>query len=429
VTGKPYETVIRERIFEPLGMRTSSFTLTEADEPLLARGYDSPAGSPVPFTQIYLRPAGNLHTSPRELGAFVQMLLNWGETAEQLVIDPEYLSNMERPRSSLSAKAGLIYGYGSGIASYSLAGFPVLGHGGGIDGFASAYGYSAARDTGWVVLVNATYAPTAVERLSELAVRYMKRDVEPPAKPVYTVPPGLLDAHAGYYHPEGFRNELLSAITWMTAGATMSPDGNGLVMRPVFGAIERYIPVSNTLFRRERDVTPSRVFTIDESGRAVLLGDGYYGVRTARWRVEMVRGAIFLSLAIVASLPVALLVWLARLAWRWRRGDDGMQAAPGFWPLKVTLCLIPVAALACFGIAMAPQREWGTMNTWTRLTFVGSWAVPLLSLVAVALVAGAWRRGAGRWFSAYATAVTGAALCLSVYLAAWGLVGLRPWAY
>ena len=63
VTGRPYDSVIRERIFDPLGMRTSSFTLTEDDLPLLASGYDSPTGPPVPFTQIYLRPAGNLHTS------------------------------------------------------------------------------------------------------------------------------------------------------------------------------------------------------------------------------------------------------------------------------------------------------------------------------------------------------------------------------
>ena len=409
-------------------MRTSSFSLTEEDVPLLAKGYDSPTGAPVPFTQIYLRPAGNLHTSPRELGAFVQMLLNWGETSEQLVIDPEYLSNMERPRSSLSAKAGLIYGYGSGIASFARGlprARPRRRH------RRIRVRPTATRPRGMRVggAGQRHYAPTAVERLSELAVRYLKRDVEPPAKPDYTVPPGLLEAHAGYYHPEGSRNEVLSAMTWISAGATMSPDGNALVMRPVFGAAERYIPVSNTLFRRERDVTPSRVFTIDEGGRAVLLGDGYYGVRTPRWRVEAVRGAMFLSLAIVASMPIALLVWLGRLAWRWRRGDDGTRDASGFWLLKVTLCLIPVAALAFFGIAMAPQREWGAMNTWTRLTFVGSWAVPLLSLVAVALVAVAWRRGAGRWFAAYATAVTGAALCLSAYLAAWGLVGLRPWAY
>jgi CubicO group peptidase (beta-lactamase class C family) len=429
VTGRPYEAVIRDRIFNPLGMHTSSFTLTDDDLPLLAKGYDSPTGAPVPFTQIYLRPAGNLHTSPRELAAFVQMLLNWGETSDQLVIDPEYLSNMERPRTSLSAKAGLIYGYGSGIASYSIAGYPVLGHGGGIDGFASAYGYSAGRDAGWVVLVNATYAPTAVERLSELAVRYLKRDIEPPPKPTHTATPGVLERHAGYYHPEGSRNELTGALNWIAGGSTLSPESNALVARPVFGSSERYIPISDTLFRRERDVTPSRVFITDEVGRAVWLGDGYYGVRTPRWRVEMVRGVVFLSLALLATIPIALFVWLVRLKLLARHGDSPSYDRPGFWPLKLTLCAIPVAALSFFGIAMAPAREWGLMNTWTRLTFIGSWAVPLLALIASVLVASAWRRGAGRWFALYATAAAGAALCLSAYLAAWDLVGLRPWAY
>jgi CubicO group peptidase (beta-lactamase class C family) len=431
VTGRPYETVIRDRIFNPLGMQTSSFTLTDEDLPLLAKGYDSATGAAVPFTQIYLRPAGNLHTSPRELAAFVQMLLNWGEIGDQLVIDPEYLSNMERPRTSLAAQAGLIYGYGSGIASYSLAGYPVLGHGGGIDGFASAYGYSAGRDAGWVVLVNATHAPTAVERLSELALRYLKHDVEPPAKPEHTATPGVLDRHAGYYHPEGSRNELMGALNWMAGGTTLSTDGNALVSRPVFGTAERYVPISDTLFRRERDVTPSRVFATDEDGRAVLLGDGYYGVRRPRWRVEMVRGAVFLSLALLATMPIALVIWLVRLGLRVRHGGTGTPGhdRPGFWPLKLTLCAIPVSALAFFGIAIAPAREWGLLNTWTRLTFIGSWAVPLLALIASVLVASAWRRGAGRWFALYATAVAGAALCLSAYLAAWDLVGLRPWAY
>jgi len=182
VTGRAYEDVIRDRIFMPIGMTTSSFRLEDSDLPLLARGYDGRRGPPVPFSQIYLRPAGNLHTSARELGTFVQLLLNWGETEKDLVIDPEYLSNMERPRTSLSARAGLIYGYGSGIASRSVAGFPVLGHGGGVDGFVSSFGYSAARDAGWVVLVNADYSESAVDRLSELAVRYLKRDVEPPIR-------------------------------------------------------------------------------------------------------------------------------------------------------------------------------------------------------------------------------------------------------
>jgi CubicO group peptidase (beta-lactamase class C family) len=79
VTGRAYEEIISERIFKPLGMHTSSFVLRDADLSLMAKGYDAPTGPPVPYSQIYLRPAGNLHTSAAELATFVQMLLNWGE--------------------------------------------------------------------------------------------------------------------------------------------------------------------------------------------------------------------------------------------------------------------------------------------------------------------------------------------------------------
>jgi hypothetical protein len=310
VTGRAYEDVIRDRIFVPLGMTTTSFRLEDSDLPLLAAGYDSRRGPPVPFSQIYLRPAGNLHTSAGELGTFVQLLLNWGETEKDLVIDPEYLSNMERPRTSLSARAGLIYGYGSGIASRSVAGFPVLGHGGGIDGFISSYGYSAARDAGWVVLVNADYSQSAVDRLSELAVRYLKRDVEPPKKPEYRANTNFLRSYAGYYQPEGSRNEVLAGLEWLMSGDTLTPDGNGLIARPLLGPVRRLVPTSDTLFRREEDVTPSLVFTTDEDGRRLLLGDGYYGVQTPRWRVEMVRVPVLASLLLIATIPVAVFVWL-----------------------------------------------------------------------------------------------------------------------
>jgi CubicO group peptidase (beta-lactamase class C family) len=430
VTGRAYEDVIRDRIFAPLGMTTSSFRLDESDLPRLARGYDSRSGPPVPFTPIYLRPAGNLHTSPQELGTFVQLLLNWGETETELVIDPEYLSNMERPRTSLSARAGLIYGYGSGIASSSLAGFPVLGHGGGIDGFLSSYGYSAARDAGWVVLVNATYAPAAVNRLSELALRYLKKDVDPPKKPEFPANPGFLRGYAGYYHPQGTRNEILAGLEWLLGGSTLTADGNALVVQPVFGRRQRLIPTSDTLFRRDEDVTPSRVFTTDEDGRRLLLGDGYYGVRTSRWRVEIVRGPVVASLLFITTIPIAVFVWLVGPAIAARFGRPAPRA-PGssFVALKVSLALIPVACLCFAAIGLAPAREWGDPNAWTRLTFLSSGAVPLLSAVAMGLVAGAAVRGVRRWFLAYAAVVTLSGLCVSAYMAASGWIGLRLWAY
>jgi CubicO group peptidase (beta-lactamase class C family) len=139
VSGDTFEERIAEHIFKPIGMTESSFYLTEPDHAKLARGYASRAGAPVAYTPIYLRPAGNLHTTSADLGKFVHVLLNWGELGEDLVIDPEYLSNMEHPTTSLASKAGLHSGYGTGLFNSFVDGFPMLGHNGGIDGFISSF--------------------------------------------------------------------------------------------------------------------------------------------------------------------------------------------------------------------------------------------------------------------------------------------------
>jgi hypothetical protein len=422
VTKRRYEDVIAEKIFRPIGMKTSSFVLTDADTTVLAKGYDSPTGPPVPYSQIYLRPAGNLHTSPAELGLFVQLLLNWGETAEDLVVDPEYLSNMERPQTSISARAGLIYGYGTGIASSSLAGYTVNGHGGGIDGFSSMYGYSTSRDAGYVVLLNGTYSADAMNRLTSLALRYLKRDVEPPAKPEATLEPGVLSALEGYYHPDPGRNQIFAGIDWLTGGRVVRATGNHLTVSPFMaGGPQELVPVSPNLFRRVDDVTPSVYFGQDDNGRLAMMSDGFLAARTPRWRVEVVRTAELGSLAIIATVPFLFVVWLIHLR----------AARPrGFWTLKIALVALPVSLLALASMLFfAPAREWGLQTAWTWTTFLGSCALPIAALAALVLTLDAWQKGAGPWLRGYALAASVAGLLVSSFLAAAGLIALRPWVY
>ena len=272
ITGEKYEDRIAERIFKPSGMPTSSFYLTKDDEAMLAKGYRDRTGPAVPYSPIYLRPAGNLHTSALELGHFVHVLLNWGETENDLVIDPEYLSNMEHPRTTLASDAGLRSGYGSGIASSSIEGFPMLGHGGGIDGFVSTYAYSTSRDVGFVVLLNSTHSAEAMRRISQLAVRYLKADVEVPPKPQATVAESTLRSHEGYYHGANPRNQAMAFLEWLLSGETISVKGDRLSVKPAFGAARDLIPVSDSLFRFDTDPEATRVFTKDAAGVPILAG-------------------------------------------------------------------------------------------------------------------------------------------------------------
>ncbi len=419
VTGERYEDRIAERIFKPAGMPTSSFVLTKDDEALLAKGYRDRSGPAVPYAQIYLRPAGNLHTSPLELGRWVHLLLNWGETENDLVIDPEYLSNMEHPRTTVASQAGLRNGYGSGIAASEVEGFPMLGHGGGIEGFLSTYAYSTSRDVGYVILLNSTHSPDAMRRIAKLAVRYLKADVEPPPKATATVAEETLRRYEGYYHDRNPRNQAMAFAEWLLSGQSITVRGNQLEMKPAFGAAVPLIPVGDALFRTERDSDATRVFAENDSGLMVFAGPSTYAERQSRWRVESVRWPVLISSALVVT-PIAMLIpWIAR----------ARRAQPyGFWPLKIFLVLCAIAfLLPVAGIWNVRDLDLGTTNMWTVAICTGSILLPAAAILAFLFAVDAWRSGAGRWLRTYAFAVSTATLIISGYLSAWGMIGFTPW--
>ena len=424
VTGEKYEDRIAEKIFKPAGMPTSSFVLTREDEAILAKGYRDRTGPPVPYTQIYLRPAGNLHTSALELGRWVHLLLNWGETEQDLVIDPEYLSNMEHPRTTVASFAGLRNGYGSGIASSEVEGFPMLGHGGGIEGFASLYGYSISRDVGYVILLNSTHSPEAMRRIAKLAVRYLKADVEPPPKPKATVAEATLRKYEGYYHDASPRNQAFAFIEWLMSGRSVAVSGDHLVATPAFGPPVTLIPVADALFREENKVEASTVFAQNEAGLMVMAGPARYAERQSRWRVESVRWPVLISAAIVLTPIVMLIPWtIISLSRRSAQREGG-----GFWWMKTFLLLCAMAlALPVIGVMNVRDFELGTFNLWTSAIFSGSILIPAAAILAFLFTIDAWRREAGRWLATYAMIVSVAALIVSGYLSAWGMIGFRPW--
>lgn len=423
VTGQKYEDRIAERIFKPSGMPTSSFYLTKDDEALLAKGYRDRTGPPVPFTPIYLRPAGNLHTSSRELGNWVHVLLNWGEAATDLVIDPEYLSNMEHPRTTVASEAGLRNGYGSGIASSLVEGFPMLGHNGGIDGFISTYAYSTSRDVGYVVLLNSTHSQDALRRISQLAVRYLKQDVEAPPKPTAQVADAILKRYEGYYHDASPRNQAAAFLEWLLTGRTIRVEGDHLVATPTFGSPTPLIPVSETLFRLEAEPEASRVFVPGAGDQMIFAGASTYAERWPRWRIETVRWTVLVSAALIATPILMLIPWGVSALSRRRE-----PRASGWLKAMLVLCAIGLL-LPVLGVMNVLDRDLGTRNIWTTAMFAGTLLLPAAAILSFLFLIEAWRSGASRWLRAYALVVSLAALVVSGYLSAWGMIAFRPWSF
>src|SRR6185436_5051085 len=185
-----------------------------------------------------------------------------------------------------------------------------LGHGGGIEGFSSQDAYSTSRDVGFVVLLNSTDSAAAMRRIQQLAVRYLKADVDPPAKPVGAVTDVTLRKYEGYYHDANPRNQAFAFIQWLMSGRSITVEGNHLKATPVFGQPADLIPVSDTLFRLDDEPEATRVFVPGEGDQMILTGGSLYAERWPRWRIEPIRWAVLTSAAIVLTPLLMAIPWL-----------------------------------------------------------------------------------------------------------------------
>jgi hypothetical protein len=188
----------------------------------------------VPYTRSTFRPAGNLHTSAFELGQWVHLLLNWGETENDLVIDPEYLSNMEHPRTTVASYAGLRNGYGSGIASSE------------VEGLSDAR--SRRRHRRLLIVVR-------VFHLTRLRLRHpveldaftgsdaAHRETRGPlpqgrcraaAQVKATVAEATLRKYEGYYHDASPRNQAFAFIEWLMSGRASASAATTCRCTPAF---------------------------------------------------------------------------------------------------------------------------------------------------------------------------------------------------
>src|SRR5580658_1193775 len=261
--GVPLEDYIAGNILRPLGMTHSDMELTPAVKDALAQGYAG--GSPVPYFPIFLRPAGEMKSSPNEMARFVRMMLNRGELDGAKIVSPDSITRMETPESSLAARAGLKDGYGLG--NYADEEEPLIqrGHDGGIDGFLSRYVYVPEAGSGYFFSINDSSpsgAEHAVHEIEQVLYAYMARGTQAHQEPATKLPTGASE-WTGYYQFAAPRQQKLSCFDLLLGGEFVSIKGDTMRARPVLGSARPLIPVGDNQFRTKQSEAATTIFTTD----------------------------------------------------------------------------------------------------------------------------------------------------------------------
>ena len=261
--GKEYEGLLRERVFRPLGMKSTGITRVPSLKSRLATPHSSALNlAPTPlwdFTEA-LAGAGAIRSSANDLLTFLEANLGYKKTplsaamARMLAIRRSGRDNSE---------------IGLGWNIESSYGLEIVWHGGATYGSRCFTGYDPKSLVGVVVFSNynsgsgiddiGRYLLNRKAAVDERAV------VKPRERIVSSVPPRLLDAYAGRYR---FSNDDI----W-----TVRRDGSRFLMKKPSGAEFEIFPEGNfetsndDFFSKSADALFTFDFDKESPGRATQL--------------------------------------------------------------------------------------------------------------------------------------------------------------
>jgi CubicO group peptidase (beta-lactamase class C family) len=225
IDKKPFVEVMRQRVFNPLGMNASVPVISNEIRERVAVGYgplqpDRPFPvrgklGEAPWIEVP-EAAGSIAATASDMGNYLQMLLNHGAGAKGRVLSEKAFELLTKPVIK-SAFRGEDASYAYGLWVSDANGHTLLRHTGGMVAFSSAMYADVTEGFAAFASVNAArlpggYRPIAVTRYALALLSAASRGLELPAPPPPPASPTVIKNAADY------------------AGTFTSPDGGKLVL-------------------------------------------------------------------------------------------------------------------------------------------------------------------------------------------------------
>lgn len=162
ITGSLWEDFVAERIFSPLGMNLSNFSVEDSQKssnfakPYMKKGSKI---KEIDFLNVdACGPAGSINSTVDDLGKWLMLHLGKGKFAGKQIIPEECFNEIHKPQMVISDAPSFkeiinpCYALGWTIVSY--CGKKMLRHGGSLDGFSSCVSFMPEENLGIAILTN-----------------------------------------------------------------------------------------------------------------------------------------------------------------------------------------------------------------------------------------------------------------------------------
>jgi CubicO group peptidase (beta-lactamase class C family) len=428
ISGEPFADYVEHHVFQPLGMRHSTFLQPPPANltPDLSPGYATASQPPEGFEYISLAPAGALSTTADDMTRFMIAHLQDGRLGDTRILRPETARMMH---NTITRFLPPLNGVAIGFAQSDINGHRVISHGGDTVYFHSGLWLWLDDGIGLYVSMNANGTDDAAARIrralfTAFADRYLPGHVMDASLASGTA---IKDARmiAGHYLSTRRAASTLSAGEKLLGQFVIAAGRDGAVN----AAGKTFHEIAPLLWREQGGhETLAAVVKDGHVTRVSLGGYAYVGVfqpapfyLSAAWIEPAASAALIALSCTVLSWPCAA---LARRHYRRPFALDGWRAR--FHRLTRLVGLVALCAAAgwlwlssALADTDAPNLDWA-IHLVEGLTMLG-WTGGLV--VAGGNVAAVWQ-GGGSWFAR----LWSLALVLSFAVLAWvgvafGLIG------
>ena len=438
IEGKPIEQVVQERWFTPIGMRTATYFRPDTTKLPTATLYRADGVTAVPYWHVFIRPAGSINASARDMSEYVRFLLGRGTIDGKELLPRESLERMERSESSLASRAGLTVGYG--LHLYRIAdttGFTWTGHNGGVEGGLSDLSYLPAQGIGYAFQINSGNGK-ALQKITGLVRAFLTQGLLPPdAPPRVALSARTRTGFAGWYREVSPRVQHLYPLERIASITHVTFTDSSMTMTPIVGSGVDMVPVDSLRFRRKTEPEATLAFVHDATnGRDAGIESVGAGLGASMARVSAIDavGTFVTAAVFVIAQGLALLAVVFGGA-RWivqRLRHRPHVRGPAAFAWRAT-AMMAVLCAANIGLLIVGSNDIRAIGSLTPLSGTSWLAGVLFALGAVPTTVIAFRHvvAGGRWSSVSLWTVRAVAVldvAAAAYLVVLGWTGWRTWA-